>query len=56
MSGCLGRGAAGPRVRRKTSSAAQTPPGTSNTIQGQAVKGYVHGDADAHPVLTWVVR
>jgi hypothetical protein len=44
------------RARRKTSDHVTTPPGTSNTIQGQAVLGYCHGDAAAHPVLTYVVR
>jgi hypothetical protein len=43
-------------VRRKVSVQAQTPPGTPNSIQGQAVLGYSHGDAAGHPTLTWVIR
>ncbi len=41
---------------RKVSDHVTTPPGTPNTIQGVAVLGYSHGDAAAHPVLTWVTR
>ena len=41
--------------RRKVSSAAQTPAGTPNTIQGLAVKGYAHGDAANHPTMTYVI-
>lgn len=43
-------------IRRKTASSAQAPAGTANTHQGVTVKGYSHGEADAHPVITWVVR
>lgn len=43
-------------IRRKTSSKAETPAGTANSIQGQSVLGYSHGDALAHPVLTWVIK
>lgn len=43
-------------TRTKVSSQAQTPPGTANTIQGQTVLGYCHGDAASHPVMTFVVR
>jgi len=44
------------RTRRKVSDHVTTPPGSPNTIQGQAVLGYIHGDAAAHPVLTYVTR
>lgn len=42
--------------RSKTSSKAETPAGTVNTIQGQSVLGYGHGDAAASPVLTWIIK
>lgn len=42
--------------RGKVSTQAQTPPGTANTVQGVAVLGYAHGDAAAHPSVTWVIR
>lgn len=41
---------------RKTSDHVTTPAGTANTIQGVTVLGYGHGDAAAHPSITWVVR
>lgn len=41
---------------RKTSDHVTTPVGTPNTIQGVTVLGYAHGDAAAHPTVTWVVR
>lgn len=44
------------RVRGKTSDHVTTPPGTANTIQGQTVLGYTHGDAASHPIMTYVVR
>ena len=44
------------RVRRKVSDHTTTPAGTPNTIQGVSVLGYAHGDAAAHPVLTYVTR
>jgi hypothetical protein len=40
--------------KRKTSSSAQTPPGTANSIQGVCVKGVVHSEASTHPVMIWV--
>lgn len=43
-------------TRGLVSSKAQTPPGTPNTHQGVAVLGYAHGDAPAHPTITWVTR
>lgn len=43
-------------IRSKVSTQAQTPPGTGNTIQGQTVLGYGHGDAAGHPTLAWVIR
>lgn len=43
-------------TRRKTSTQVQTPPGSPNSIQGQSVLGYGHGDAAAHPTVTWVTR
>lgn len=42
--------------RGKTSTQAQTPPGTANSIQGQTVLGYCHGEAASHPTLVYVVR
>jgi hypothetical protein len=42
--------------RGKTSSKAETPAGTANTIQGAAVLGYGHGDAANHPTITWVIK
>lgn len=42
--------------RGKTSSKAETPAGTGNTIQGVTALGYGHGDAAAHLVLTWVIK
>ncbi len=44
------------RVRGKVSDRVTTPAGTANTIQGQAVLGYAHGDAAAHQQLTYVIR
>ena len=44
------------RTRGKISDHVTTPPGTANTIQGQAVLGYAHGDAAGHPVMTYVIR
>jgi len=41
---------------RKTSDHVTTPAGTPNTVQGVTVLGYGHGDAAAHPVITWVTR
>lgn len=43
-------------TRGKTSDHVTTPAGTPNTIQGVSVLGYGHGDAAAHPTITWVVR
>jgi len=43
-------------IRRKTSDHVSTPPGSPNTIQGVSVLGYGHGDAGAHPTVTWVIR
>jgi hypothetical protein len=43
-------------TRAKVSTQVQTPPGSANSIQGVAVLGYGHGDAAAHPVITWVTR
>lgn len=43
-------------ARGKTSDHVTTPPGTPNTIQGVAVLGYAHGDAAAHPTMTYVIR
>lgn len=43
-------------IRMKTSSKAETPAGTANTVQGVAVLGYGHGDAAGHPVITWVIK
>jgi hypothetical protein len=43
-------------IRRKIASKPETPAGTVNSIQGVAVLGYGHGDAAAHPTLTWVIR
>ena len=44
------------RTRGKVSDHVTTPPGTPNTHQGVSVLGYGHGDAAAHPIITWVVR
>ena len=44
------------RVCRKVSDHVTTPAGVINTIQGVAVLGYAHGDAAAHPILTYVTR
>ena len=44
------------RTRPKISDHVTTPPGSPNSIQGQAVLGYAHGDAAGHPILTYVVR
>lgn len=43
-------------TRGKVSDHVTTPPGAPNTIQGVSVLGYAHGDAPAHPVITWVTR
>jgi hypothetical protein len=43
-------------ARAKVSTQAQTPAGSPNSIQGVAVLGYGHGDAAAHPTITWVTR
>lgn len=43
-------------VRRKTSSKAETPAGTANTVQGQTVLGYGHGDAAGNTQLTWIIK
>jgi hypothetical protein len=43
-------------TRGKVSTQVQTPPGSPNTIQGQAVLGYGHGDAAASTSVTWVIR
>lgn len=42
--------------RGKTSTQVQTPPGTPNSIQGQSVLGYAHGEAASHPTLIYVIR
>lgn len=42
--------------RPKVSDKVATPAGSPNTIQGVSVLGYAHGEAPAHPTITWVTR
>lgn len=44
------------RTRGKRSSAAETPPGAANSVQGQCVLGLASAEAASHPTLTYVTR